>query len=79
MSKRTLTALGLAAVLASAATLAHAQEFAPWGAPVSAEWIPGTRSELNTSSVDGCPIISPHGLSLYMASNRPGGLGKLDI
>ena len=29
--------------------------------------------------MDGCPIQSPDGLSLYMASNRPGGMGLLDI
>jgi hypothetical protein len=31
------------------------------------------------ASLDGCPIQSPDGLSLYMASNRPGGKGGLDI
>ena len=35
-------------------------------------------AELNTPSLDGCPIQSPDGLSLYMASNRPGGKGGLD-
>jgi WD40 repeat protein len=35
--------------------------------------------ELNTPALDGCPILSPDGLSLYLASDRPGGLGKLDI
>jgi hypothetical protein len=29
--------------------------------------------------LDGCPIQSPDGLSLYLASNRPGGRGGLDI
>ncbi len=40
---------------------------------------PGTSTELNTSFQDGCPILSPDGLSLYMASNRPGGMGGIDI
>jgi WD40-like Beta Propeller Repeat len=39
----------------------------------------GNHADLNTSSLDGCPIQSPDGLSLYMASNRPGGKGGLDI
>jgi hypothetical protein len=40
----------------------------------------GNSSELNTPSLDGCPIQAPDGLSLYMASNRTtGGLGGLDI
>ena len=41
--------------------------------------IGGNSSELNTPAVDGCPIQSPDGLSLYMASNRLGGVGELDI
>jgi hypothetical protein len=39
----------------------------------------GNSAELNTAALDGCPIQSPDGLSLYMASNRPGGRGGLDI
>jgi hypothetical protein len=41
--------------------------------------IAGNSAELNTTSLDGCPILSPDGRSLYMASNRPGGHGGLDI
>jgi hypothetical protein len=79
MRRRTVVfaALVLTGSLATAA--AFAQGFSPWGPPVSAESIPGTSSELNTSFQDGCPIQSPDGLSLYMASNRPNGLGGLDI
>ena len=40
---------------------------------------PGNSTELNTAAMDGCPIQSPDGLSLYLASNRPGGVGLLDI
>ena len=39
----------------------------------------GNRAEVNTPSLDGCPIQSPDGLSLYLASNRPGGKGGLDV
>jgi hypothetical protein len=35
-------------------------------------------SEVNTASLDGCPIQLDD-LSLYIASNRPGGRGGLDI
>ena len=72
-----LVALFVIAVTVVAA--AAAQSFGRWGAPVSAESLPGTSSELNTPSQDGCPIFSPDGLSLYMASNRPGGKGGIDI
>jgi Tol biopolymer transport system component len=34
---------------------------------------------LNTAANDGCPILNPYDNSLYMASNRPGGHGGLDI
>ena len=56
-----------------------AQHFGEWSAPVSAESIPGTSSELNTAFNDGCPIQAPDGLSLFIASNRPDGFGGQDI
>jgi hypothetical protein len=68
----------LAATLAFA-PLAAAKHFGAWGAPVNAESIPGTSPELNTPFNDGCPIQSPDGQSLFIASNRPGGLGGQDI
>ena len=34
---------------------------------------------MNTEFLDGCPIQAPDGLSLYMATNRPGGLGGIGI
>lgn len=55
-----------------------ARHFSEWGAPVSAESV-GSSTEVNTASNDGCPIESPDGRSLYMATNRPGGLGGNDI
>jgi hypothetical protein len=67
----TLT-LGLAAI-------AYAASSSEWAAAQKLDTIGGNSSELNTPSQDGCPIQSPDGLSLYMASNRPGGKGGLDI
>jgi hypothetical protein len=52
---------------------------ADWSAAQKIDMINGNSSEINTTSVDGCPIQSPDGLSLYLASNRPGGRGGLDI
>ena len=46
---------------------------------MNAESIPGTSSELNTTFNEGYPIESPDGLSLYMVSDRTGGLGASDI
>jgi WD40-like Beta Propeller Repeat len=56
-----------------------AQHFSDWEDPENAESIPGTNSLLNTPFNDGCPIQAPDGLSLYIASNRPGSLGGQDI
>lgn len=48
-----------------------------WSPPVSAEAPFG--GTLNTPALEGCPAIAPDGLSLYFASNRPGGAGGLDL
>jgi hypothetical protein len=50
-----------------------------WGPAASLESIPGSSSEVNTAFLDGCPILSRDSLQLYLASNRPNGLGNLDI
>ena len=70
--------LGIAAALTFSA-MASAQQFGDWGIPINAESIPGTSSEFNTAFNDGCPYLSPDGLSFYTASNRPGGMGGQDI
>jgi len=58
---------------ATAATLGD------WAPAQKIDEITGNSTELNTASLDGCPILSPDGRDLYMASNRPGGHGGLDI
>ena len=64
---------GALALLAATATAAQAKPApSPWDLAMNAESVPGTSSELNTPMhQDGCPIQSPDGLSLYMASTRP--------
>ncbi len=71
----------LAAVVATAfgTVAAHAVGFSDWSPAEKIDAVGGTHADLNTPFLDGCPIQSPDGLSLYMASNRPGGLGGLDI
>jgi Tol biopolymer transport system component len=49
----------------------EAQEFASFG--------PGAHADFNTGAVEGCPFISPDGKMFFIASNRAGGLGGLDI
>ena len=65
--------------VASVATAAQAMHLSAWETAQKVDEIAGNSSELNTPFLDGCPIQSPDGLSLYLASNRPGGLGGLDI
>jgi hypothetical protein len=72
----TITAAALFAWLAGTAAAHHPD---PWSGAQKIDEIAGNSSELNTPSIDGCPIEAPDGLSLYMASDRPGGLGGLDI
>jgi WD40-like Beta Propeller Repeat len=77
---RAAVVVGLAALMvALLATVAQAAPGRPWGPAVNAESVFGTSQELNTPSLDGCPFSSPDGRSLYLASNRPGGLGGIDI
>ena len=66
--------------------LVHGASAAASGGPHFGGWATAQKiddldhhDDVNTSSLDGCPIQSPDGLSLYMASNRPGGKGGLDI
>jgi hypothetical protein len=76
LSRGTLAVVALVLTLAVTA-VAAAQ--GTWATAQKIDEIGGNNTELNTSSLDGCPIQSPDGLSLYMASNRPGGRGALDI
>jgi hypothetical protein len=76
---RVAAAVGVAVLVVSLATIASAAQRSPWGPAVNAQSVPGTSPELNTPSLDGCPFASPDGRSLYLASDRPGGLGGIDI
>jgi WD40 repeat protein len=77
---RVAAAVGLAVLMVmSLATVASAAQRSPWGPAVNAESVPGASQELNTTSLDGCPFVSPDGRSLYLASDRPGGLSGIDI
>jgi WD40 repeat protein len=71
---------GVLVMVTALAGVAFAEpHFTGWASAQKVDEIAGNSTEVNTTSLDGCPIQSPDGLSLYMASNRPGGLGGLDI
>jgi len=72
--------MAISAVMAlAAASAVAAKTYGDWGPPVSAEQLQGSSSDVNTAYNDGCPILNPYDGSLYIASNRPGGYGGLDI
>ena len=62
-------------MLSVAASAAAGPHMSSWGTPQKIDEIAGNSSELNTAFLDGCPIQSPDGLDLYLASNRPRFLG----
>ena len=73
-SKHFLTALGVAILLVSAFTTSSgAQKYSDWSTPINLGPI------VNSTSLDRGPAISKDELSLYFASNRPGGFGLEDI
>lgn len=74
-----LLAVIVVILLVIAASPVLAKDFGNWADAQTIESLPGSSSAVNTEALEGCPIQSPDGMSLYMASNRPGGLGGIDI
>ena len=73
-SKHYITTLGGAIVLVWAFTASsRAQRYSDWSEPVNLGPL------VNSTSMDRGPAISKDGLSLYFASNRPGGFDGEDI
>lgn len=71
--------MAISLFLVSGAALA-APEFGPWSPAGRIEDVPpGAHPDFNTPSLDGCPFISRDGTTFFMASDRPGGLGGIDI
>jgi hypothetical protein len=80
MSKKKQFTLVFAVVAALAVVAtASAAVLGPWSPAQKFDEIAGNSAELNTPSLDGCPVLSPDARDVYMASNRPGGHGGLDI
>ena len=69
----------VAAVGVSATAVAMPTGFSDWSPATRVEAQPGTDPAFNGPALDGCPFISRDERTLYMASNRPGGLGGIDI
>ena len=66
------TAAALAALLlATTAVAASPGNLGAWSAPQKLDEIEGNHPNVNTMSIDGCPIQSPDGKRLFLASTRP--------
>lgn len=79
MRIRTTLIAGLLAAAAATATATGAAPRGDWSTAQKINEVDGNHATLNSPASDGCPILSPDGRELYMASNRPGGHGGLDI
>ena len=62
----------VAAIAAPAPAQANGGGFGPWSAA-------SELTAVNSPALDGCPIVAPDGLRLYIASTREGGFGGIDI
>lgn len=77
--KRAAAGTLAAVILVPGTALAASGDFGAWSAASRVEAAAGTDPAFNGAFLDGCPFISRDGKSFYMASNRPGGLGGIDI
>jgi len=69
----TLLVGGMLAPVMAQAPVAHAQKYSDWSAPVN------LGPTINSAFTDTQMAISKNGRSLYFTSNRPGGLGSVDM
>jgi hypothetical protein len=69
----------VAACVVATSAIAMPDEFSGWSGATRVEAGAGTDSAFNGPALDGCPFIARDDLTFYMASNRPGGLGGIDI
>ena len=73
-----LVVMGVTTTL-SAPSGAMMDDLGPWSSATRVEASAGTDPTFNGPTLDGCPFISPDAKTFYMASDRPGGFGGIDI
>ena len=78
-SRMVVPLVAVAATAFSTTALAMPGDFGPWSPATRVEAASGTDPSFNGAALDGCPFISRDGKTFYMASNRAGGMGLLDI
>jgi hypothetical protein len=76
MAHALAAATATAAVVVCLHAIAAADSPRQWGPAAPVDFPVGT---INTAALEGCPIESPDAHYLFMASNRPGGMGGIDI
>lgn len=54
-------------------------QYDEWSTAQKIDDVDGNHPDVNTPAADGCPIQAPDALSMFVASNRAGGKGGLDI
>ena len=83
--RRALAIVGAVVVLMGVTTTLSApsgammDDLGEWSTATRVEAAPGTDPSFNGPTLDGCPFISPDAKTFYMASDRPGGFGGIDI
>jgi WD40-like Beta Propeller Repeat len=78
-TRRARAGVAVAVIVVGATAATAGAHLSAFGTSQKIDEVAGNHADLNTPQLDGCPIQSPDGLSLYLASNRPGGRGGLDI
>ncbi len=76
----TIVIVVVATMLSGALAAVAFGNFGDWGEAVDIESFgAGAAEGFNTASTEGCPFVSPDGKMFFIASNRDGGSGGLDI
>src|SRR5689334_3320917 len=78
LMRKTVLLGGVVLLCTTAVAFGAATSYGPWGQAVRVE-AAGADPAFNGPALDGCPFVSRDGKTFYMASNRPGGLGGIDI
>lgn len=78
-TKLAVVLVALLGAMTAAPALAAPSGYGAWSPAVRVEATLGTHPDFNGPALDGCPFVSRDGKTFYMASNRPGGLGGIDI
>src|SRR5919106_173637 len=78
-TKLAVVLVALLGAMTAAPALAAPSGYGAWSPAVRVEATLGTHPDFNGPALDGCPFTSRDGRTFYMASNRPGGLGGIDI